>query len=120
MGCACDCHTLVHGNALTRSWPQVMLEGRRIKIDYARDRSAGASKKAPPRFEKPPRCTSVWVGNLPSGTTGEQLSELFRHCGPVKEAQMVLDRRTGERGGSVACVGVFVIIVSATCTRRRL
>jgi hypothetical protein len=37
----------------------------------------------------------VWVGNLSSSTTEEDLKVEFRVCGPVRSVEIVQDRMTG-------------------------
>jgi RNA recognition motif-containing protein len=78
---------------------EAMLKGRRIKIDYARENKKGRGTSRDPKESKPPGCTTVWVGNLARGMTSEMLAHEFRVCGPVKEAKLVYDKRTGEFRG---------------------
>ena len=78
---------------------EAMLKGRRIKIDFARENHKGRGISRDPKESKPPGCTSVWVGNLARGMTSGLLEHEFRVCGPVKEAKLVYDKRTGEFRG---------------------
>jgi cold-inducible RNA-binding protein len=43
--------------------------------------------------------TTLYVGNLPYSTTGDQLSELFSGAGEVTRATIVTDRETGRARG---------------------
>ena len=41
----------------------------------------------------------LYVGNLPFGTTGDDLTEVFSQYGTVQSAQVVMDRDTGRSRG---------------------
>jgi RNA recognition motif-containing protein len=43
--------------------------------------------------------TTVYVGNLPWGTTEDDLANLFREFGPVVDARVIQDRMTGRSRG---------------------
>jgi RNA recognition motif-containing protein len=43
--------------------------------------------------------TKLYVGNLPAGTTDEDLRELFARYGVVDSAGVVVDRNTGRSRG---------------------
>ena len=43
--------------------------------------------------------TRIYVGNLPYTTDNEQLAQLFRACGDVVEASVVLERESGRSKG---------------------
>jgi len=43
--------------------------------------------------------TRIYVGNLPSGATEEQLLSLFSSFGRVRSVKLIVDRATGESRG---------------------
>lgn len=42
---------------------------------------------------------SIYVGNLPFETTGEELTQLFRQFGTVKSGEVIIDRFSGRSRG---------------------
>ena len=43
---------------------------------------------------------SIYVGNLPFETTGEELAQLFRQFGTVSSGEVIVDRFSGRSRGS--------------------
>ncbi len=37
----------------------------------------------------------VWLSNLPTGITDEDVKSEMRVCGPIKQVELVHDRKTG-------------------------
>jgi RNA recognition motif-containing protein len=46
---------------------------------------------------------SVFVGNIPFGTTEEQLMDVFKEVGPVKSFRLMFDKETGKPKGYGFC-----------------
>lgn len=73
-----------------------MLSGRRIKIDFAREnRADGLDAVAKAKTHKAPFCTSVYIANLPEGTTPGALKKEFRSCGPIESCDLIYNKVTG-------------------------
>lgn len=84
-------------NMLNRTIGVRANKGRAIRSnnnrnDYYRERHNGLS-------DKPERCTTIFVGNLPWETTEEQLKKLFETCGKVESARIVKQTYTGRSRG---------------------
>jgi RNA recognition motif-containing protein len=46
---------------------------------------------------------SVFVGNIPFGTTEEQLTDVFKEVGPVRLFRLMFDKETGKPKGYGFC-----------------
>jgi len=87
--------TLNQTNMLNRTIGVRINKGRAIKTssrDYNRTRHDGLS-------EKPERCTTIFVGNLPWDTTEDDLQEQFEDCGKITSARIVKQTYTGRSRG---------------------
>jgi len=87
--------TLNQTNMLNRTIGVRVNKGRAIKTsnrDYNRTRHDGLS-------EKPERCTTIFVGNLPWDTTEDDLQEQFEDCGKITSARIVKQTYTGRSRG---------------------
>lgn len=82
-------------NMLNRTIGVRINKGRAIKTssrDYNRTRHDGLS-------EKPERCTTIFVGNLPWDTTEDELQQQFEDCGKITSARIVKQTYTGRSRG---------------------
>lgn len=82
-------------NMLNRTIGVRQNKGRAVRSgrqDYYRERHNGLS-------DKPERCTTIFVGNLPWDTTEAELQELFESCGKVQSARIVKQTYTGRSRG---------------------
>jgi len=83
------------------------LLGRPLKINYAKPRPGGDRKKprrsfggaAPQLSEKPPGCTTVFVGNLSFDIDDGAMRDFAKDCGDVASIRWLSDRETGNFKG---------------------
>lgn len=82
-------------NMLNRTIGVRANKGRAVRSgrqDYFRERRDGLS-------EKPERCTTIFVGNLPWETSEDELQAIFESCGKVLSARIVKQTYTGRSRG---------------------
>lgn len=82
-------------NMLNRTIGVRQNKGRAVRSgrqEYYRERHNGLS-------DKPERCTTIFVGNLPWDTTEAELQDLFASCGKVESARIVKQTYTGRSRG---------------------
>jgi len=73
------------------------LQGRKMNITLATEERAGASFGGQMKdlTEKPPGCTTVFIGNLSFAITEEQVKEFFADCGDIKQCRWPAGDFTG-------------------------
>lgn len=97
------------------------LLGRAIKIEKARPRGSGKKGNvtrhkttilfclricnllnldfSEERKEKPTGCTTIFLGKCPDEITDEEVKEIFKNCGKIRDIRWVTDKVTGQFKG---------------------
>jgi nucleolin len=83
-----------------------VIAGRPLRIDYSSGTRAGAGAGGRGGSggdfgggrsrERSSPAETIFVGNLPTDVTGEEISETFGNCGNIVDIRYVNDRETGE------------------------
>ena len=84
-----------------------MVLGRAIRVDYAKgsnkSKSPGGGRKDErgygPSSEKPPGCTTIFIGNLSFSIDEDSVWTKFGEAGEVVRVKLATDRETGEYRG---------------------